>query len=156
LGALQAAVAMGKALGDESPLYAELLAKGSKIANSDLFDGEYFIQRIEWKNLKAGKPIENKSMVGNYSPEAVALMEKEGPKYQYGTGCLSDGVLGSWLASVCGVGQVLDREKVASHLRSIHKYNLKRDLSDYPNPQRPSYACGTEGGLLLCTWPKGG
>jgi uncharacterized protein (DUF608 family) len=156
LGALQAAVTMGKALGDEPPLYAELLAKGSRVANSDLFDGEYFIQRIEWKNLRAGNPIENKSMVGNYSPEAVALLEKEGPKYQYGTGCLSDGVLGSWLALVCGVGQVLEPGKVTSHLRAVHRYNLKLDLSDFANPQRPAYACGAEGGLLLCTWPKGG
>ncbi|MCK5703343.1 MAG: hypothetical protein KAI29_19425, partial [Cyclobacteriaceae bacterium] len=43
-----------------------------------------------------------------------------------------------------------------SHLKSIHKYNLKKDLSDHVNPQRPSYALGNEGGLLLCTWPKGG
>src|SRR5262249_7984824 len=28
--------------------------------------------------------------------------------------------------------------------------------SAHANPQRPSYACGSEGGLLLCTWPKGG
>ena len=57
---------------------------------------------------------------------------------------------------VCGVGQTLDAAKVTSHLRSVHKYNLKHDLSDWPNPQRPSYALGAEGGLLLCTWPKGG
>jgi hypothetical protein len=95
-------------------------------------------------------------MVGNYSPEAIALFEEEGPKYQYGNGCLSDGVLGSWLALVCGVGEVLDRSKVASHLKSVHRYNLKKDLSGHSNPQRPSYACGAEGGLLLCTWPKGG
>ena len=95
-------------------------------------------------------------MVGNYSPEAAALLEKEGPKYQYGRGCLADGVLGSWMALVCGVGQVLDRRKVASHLKAVHKYNLKHDLSGHANPQRPSYACGAEGGLLLCTWPKGG
>jgi len=37
----------------------------------------------------------------------------------------------------------------------VHKYNFKSDLSEYPNPQRPSYAVGEEGGLLLCTWPKG-
>src|SRR5207253_3743185 len=77
-------------------------------------------------------------------------------KYQYGNGCLADGVLGSWLALVCGVGQVLDRDKVASHLKAVHKYNLLHDLSGYANPQRPTYACGAEGGLLLCTWPKGG
>ncbi len=156
LGALQAAVIMGKALGDEVPLYAELLASGTRKTESELFDGEYFIQRIEWKNLRAKNPLENKSMVGSYSPEAVAILEKEGPKYQYGTGCLADGVLGSWLALVCGVGQVLAAPKVTSHLQAVHKYNLKHDLSDFANPQRPTYACGAEGGLVLCTWPKGG
>ena len=114
-----------------------------------------FIQKVEWKNLRAKSPIEMKSMVGNYSIEAIALMEKEGPKYQYGTGCLSDGVLGSWLALACGVGEFLDAKKIASHLRAVHRHNLKRDLTAHANPQRPSYAAGAEGGLLLCTWPKG-
>ena len=156
LGALQAAVLMGKALSDEMPIYAELLAKGTAKAESELYNGEYFVQRVEWKTLRAQNPFENKSMVGAYSPEALAVSAREGPKYQYGNGCLADGVLGSWLALVCGVGQVLDRDKVASHLKTVHKYNLLQDLSGYANPQRPTYACGAEGGLLLCTWPKGG
>ncbi|MGA2263768.1 MAG: GH116 family glycosyl hydrolase [Acidobacteriota bacterium] len=156
LGALQAAITMAKAVGDDVPLYAELYAKGKKLAEAELFNGEYFFQRIEWKNLRAQNPLENKSMVGSYSAEAVALFEKEGPKYQYGSGCLSDGAFGAWLALMCGVGQVLDRDKVASHLKAVHRYNLKQDLSNHANPQRPSYACGAEGGLLLCTWPKGG
>ncbi len=154
LGALQAAALMGKALGEETRLYAELLAKGKAKAESELFNGEYFFQRIEWKNLRAKNPLEDKNQIG--APEAVAVFEKEGPKYQYGNGCLADGVLGAWLALVCGVGQVLDPQKVASHLKAVHKYNLEHDLSDYANPQRPTYACGAEGGLLLCTWPKGG
>jgi len=29
-------------------------------------------------------------------------------------------------------------------------------LSEHANPQRPAYALGDEGGLLLCSWPKGG
>ena len=156
LGALQAAVIMARALNDDGAVYAELLAKGTTRAETELFNGEHFFQRIEWKNLRAKNPLENKSMVGSYSPEAIAIFEKEGPKYQYGPGCLADGVLGSWLALVCGVGQVLDRTKVLSHLRAVHTYNFKADLSDYANPQRPTYACGAEGGLLLCTWPKGG
>jgi len=60
------------------------------------------------------------------------------------------------MALVCGVGQVLDRDKVTSHLAAVHRYNLERDLSAHANPQRPSFACGSEGGLLLCSWPKGG
>lgn len=156
LGALKAATLMGRALGDPVPLYAELLEKGLRRMENDLFDGEYFIQKVEWKNLRAKNPVEIGSMVGHYTPEARELLEREGPKYQYGKGCLSDGVLGEWLALVCGVGQVVDARKIASHLKAIHRYNLKHDLTAHPNPQRPSYACGAEGGLLLCTWPKGG
>lgn len=156
LGALQAAVLMGRALGAEVPLYAGLLAQGRQRMETELFDGEYFFQKVEWKHLRAQNPLEVKSMVGDYTPEARALLMAEGPKYQYGRGCLSDGVLGSWLALVCGVGQVGDAHKVASHVKAVHKYNFKLDLSAHPNPQRPSYACGDEGGLLLCTWPKGG
>jgi uncharacterized protein (DUF608 family) len=157
LGALQAAVMMGKALDDEVPLYTQLLRAGTRNAESKLFNGEYFVQRIQWKGLRAKDPtIMQPSFGGGYSPEALAILAQEGPKYQYGEGCLSDGVLGSWLALVCGAGQVLDPAMVTSHLRAVHRYNLKQDLSDFADPQRPSYACGAEGGLLLCTWPKGG
>jgi hypothetical protein len=38
----------------------------------------------------------------------------------------------------------------------VHRYNFRADLSEHANPQRPTYACGNEGGLLLCTWPRGG
>ncbi len=156
LAALRAAVVMGTAIGDDVAQYSAILEKGIRCTEEDLFDGEYFIQKIEWRNLRAKNPLEVKSFGGDYSPEARALLESEGPKYQYGRGCLADGVLGAWLALVCGVGQVLDAKKVASHLKAVYKYNLKADLSAHANPQRPSYACGNEGGLLLCTWPKGG
>jgi len=29
-------------------------------------------------------------------------------------------------------------------------------MTDHANPQRPAFAVGTDGGLLLCSWPKGG
>lgn len=156
MGALKAAVAMGRALGHDVSGYETLLERGLKRMEQELFDGEYFIQKIQWQGLRAKNPVEVQSFGGGYSPEALALMQKEGPKYQYGKGCLSDGVLGAWLGMVCGVGHVIDARKVASHLESVHRYNFKTDLSEHANPQRPSYACGAEGGLLLCTWPKGG
>ncbi len=156
LGALRAGVLMGQALGDAVPLWGELLEKGRRRMDTDLWNGEYFVQKVEWKNLRAGNPQDAKSMVGEYSTEARALLDEEGPKYQYGEGCLSDGVLGEWMAAVCGVGEVLDREKTESHLRAVHRHNLKTDLSAHANPQRPTFAYGAEGGLLLCTWPRGG
>jgi uncharacterized protein (DUF608 family) len=157
LGALKAATLMAAELGEDGSRYAELYRNGRAFMEGELYNGEYFIQKIQWTDLRAGDPTETKALVSvNWTPEAVDLLRKEGPRYQYGIGCLSDGVLGAWIAAVCGIGEILDPEKVRSHLLAVHKYNLKRDLSDHANPQRPGYAVGKEGGLLLCTWPKGG
>jgi hypothetical protein len=123
---------------------------------SELYDGEYFIQEIKYKDLNAKNPATAKSFGGDYSKEAQELMEKEGPKYQYGKGCLSDGILGAWIGQMCAVKETFDAGKIKSHLLAVHKYNLKENLSEHANPQRPTYALGDEGGLLLCTWPKGG
>lgn len=156
LGALTAFIGMGKELKQPVKEYTALLSKGKKYMETALFDGEYFIQKIQWEGLQAPNPVDVMSFGGSYSEEALKLLKEEGPKYQYGTGCLSDGILGMWMASVCGLDEVLDNEKVRSHLVAVHKYNLKHDLIDHFNPQRPVYACGKDGGLLLCTWPKGG
>jgi uncharacterized protein (DUF608 family) len=156
LGALHAAVAMGEALGADVEEYRRLAAASRAAIEAELFNGEYFVQRIQCTGLRAPDPAAAPSLSGAYSPEALALLRREGPKYQYGDGCLSDGVLGLWLAAMCGLGpDLLDPVKVAAHLRAVHRYNLRRDLSDHSNPQRPTYACGSEGGLLLCTWPRG-
>ncbi len=156
LAALQAAVSMAEAVGDDAGPYRDLLAKGRAAMESELWDGEYFIQRIQWQGLRAPDPTAAGAYHTPYSPEARELLDAEGPKYQYGPGCLSDGVLGAWLGECSGVTPVLEGAKVTSHLLAVHRYNFRRDLSDYPNPQRPTYALGHEAGLLLCTWPKGG
>ena len=158
LGALHAMISMGEFLGNETTQYEALAEKGKKAMESELYDGEYFIQKIQFTGLNAPNPAEaaNKSFGGEYSKEAIELLEKEGPKYQYGKGCLSDGVLGAWIARMCGLEDPVDSKKIKSHLNAVYKYNLKKNLSDHANPQRPAYALGDEGGLLLCSWPKGG
>jgi uncharacterized protein (DUF608 family) len=158
LGALSAICEMGKSVNEDVSIYQDLYQKGKQFMENELFNGEYFIQKIQWTGLNAPDPVEasKNSMGGNYSDEAVAILRKEGPKYQYGTGCLSDGVLGCWMSMVSGLPDPIDKSKIKSHLLSVHRYNLKHDLSDHANPQRPTYALGNEGGLLLCTWPKGG
>jgi hypothetical protein len=57
---------------------------------------------------------------------------------------------------VAGLGEIADAEKVKSHLLAVHKYNLRHDLSEHANPQRPTFAMDDDGGLLLCSWPRGG
>ena len=156
LGALKAAATMTQAVGDDAAIYEELLAKGRALMESQLWDGEYFIQQIVWEGLRAPSPMDAQSFHTQYSPEARALLEKEGPKYQYGRGCLSDGVLGAWIAACCGVEEFLDRDKVAGHVQAVYRHNFNLALAGHANPQRPTYALGHEAGLLLCTWPKGG
>jgi uncharacterized protein (DUF608 family) len=156
LGALAAAAEMGDALGDDVSRYRTLLDKGKAALESELFNGEYFYQKVVWEGLDEKYTPLDVSSNGSGYQQVVDLLNRQGPKYQYGTGCLSDGVLGFWIARVCGLGEIIDRTKVKSHLAAIYKYNLKHDLSEHSNPQRPSYALGKEGGLLLCTWPRGG
>ena len=156
LGALAAAVAMARAVGDDAAVYEMLLAKGRAFMERELWDGEYFIQQIVWEGLRAPNPTDAQSFHTAYSPEATALLAREGPKYQYGRGCLSDGVLGAWLAACSGVPEFLDAAKVAGHVQAVHRHNFRADLTEHANPQRPTFALGHEAGLLLCTWPKGG
>jgi hypothetical protein len=128
---------------------------GRVYMEEELFNGEYFIQKVQTEGLDHKFISIDLNRNGEGYSEIIETINQEGPKYQYGNGCLSDGVLGAWVAEMCGLGEILDTEKVRSHLMSIYKYNLRRDLKDHTNPQRPSYALGSEGGLLLCTWPKG-
>jgi uncharacterized protein (DUF608 family) len=158
LGALEAFIQMGLYLHHDVSPYQKLLTKGKGLMENQLFNGKYFVQKIQWQGLNAPDPVtvSKTTYGGAYSPDAIALLEKEGPKYQYGQGCLSDGMLGVWLAQACGLPSPLDTSKVTRHLSAVYAYNYRKDLSDHNNPQRPGYALGHEGGLLLCSWPKGG
>jgi uncharacterized protein (DUF608 family) len=157
LGALTAMIRMGEAMGEDVSPYRALYEKGRAFLETALFNGEYFFQKVVWEGLQAPNPVEASQGRWNvsYSGEAVEIMQHEGPKYQYGNGCISDGVLAEWVGQMCGLGDFVSPAKVKSHLESVYHYNLKHDLSDHVNSQRPGYAYGHEGGLLLCTWPHG-
>lgn len=155
-GALNSFITISKALGEPCAEYENLLEKTRRYLTSTLWNGEYFFQKVRWKDLGAGDPAESQMFNAGYSPEALAVLEEEGPKYQYGSGCLSDGVIGCWMSLVCGLDEPIDSKYVKSHLNSVYKYNLCKNLSSHANPQRPGYAVGHDGGLLLCTWPHGG
>jgi uncharacterized protein (DUF608 family) len=111
IGSLTAFTAMGEFLGKDVSFYRELSAKGKKMREGELYDGEYFIQEIAVTGLNAKNPATGQSFGGEYSKEARALLEKEGPKYQYRKGCLSDGVLGAWIGQMCMVPEPSTRKK---------------------------------------------
>ncbi|HEY8919273.1 MAG TPA: GH116 family glycosyl hydrolase, partial [Chitinophaga sp.] len=138
LGALRAFTEMSEHLHQDAADYKELYNKGRQQLETELYNGEFFIQKIQWTGLNAPDPVKAQSFGGAYSPEALELLKKEGPKYQYGAGCLSDGVLGAWIARVCGLDDIMDAAKIKSHLAAVYKYNLRQDLSAHVNPQRPT------------------
>jgi hypothetical protein len=158
LGALKAATLMGSALHEPVGKYSQLIRQGVERMENQLFNGEYFYQSPEWRRLRAAFPPNYNiwSLTFNNSPDLREVEQQQGPCGQCGTGCLSDGVMGAWLGWVSGLSSFLDPHKVESHLRSVHRYNLKQDLTSHANFVRASFACNEESGLLLCTWPKGG
>jgi len=130
LAALRAGAELAETVGEPelAGRYRRLAATGAKNLERMLWNGEFYVQK--------------------YDPGKA-------PKYQFGGGCLSDQLLGQWFAMVVGLGHVLARTHVQRTLRSIFRYNWRRDLRDHVNVQRV-YALGDEAGLLLCTWPRGG
>lgn len=155
-GALNSIIEIGHYLNEDVTKYEHLLKKAQDYMETNLWNGEYFFQNIQWEGLKTPDPTKAQSFQSSYSEEARKILEKEGPKYQYGNGCLSDGIIGCWMSLVCGLDEPIDQSKVTGHLESVYKYNLKHCLADHANPQRPGYAVGNDGGLILCSWPKGG
>lgn len=153
LAALKAAVVMGDSLSEDTREYAALSTKCSDRLHS-LFNGDYFTQNANWRELRTPYPRVDADSPA--FPEFLELAKSEGPPYQYGAGCLSDGLFGAWLAFVCGLGDLLDSDQTERHLLSVHRYNFKRSLSQHVNTRRPHFAFGNEAGLLTCTWPKGG
>jgi uncharacterized protein (DUF608 family) len=156
-GALRAAVLMGTAVGVNVERYRALHTKARALLETTLFNGEYFVQRAQWNNLRTTFPPQEGPLADTLRmhPEMLELANEEGPPFQYGTGCLSDGVLGAWLSWACGVGEILDPSKVTSHVVAVHRHNFRKTLVDHAEHGRSFFACGEEGGLLVCSWPHG-
>jgi len=158
LGALCALAAMAQALGqtDDAKFYGGLAQRAARFLDGQLFNGDYFQQTVQYQGLRNTSFAELVAKVDDHSSEMQRLLKREGPKYQYATGCISDGVIGLWMARMYGIDTPLSKQNVRRALHSIFANNFKTDLSQHANAQRPGYAMGHEPGLLLCSWPRGG
>ncbi len=132
LAALRAGEEMAKEVGDE-PFARQcrgIFEKGSRNLVSELWNGEYFIQKPD--------------------PQHPDAMKSAG-------GCEIDQVFGQSWAFQVGLGRILDETHVKGALRSLWKYNFTPDVGPFrkANTMGRWYAMPGEGGLLMCTWPKG-
>jgi non-lysosomal glucosylceramidase len=146
LGALRAMEEMSDYLKDKemASKCKKLFISGSKWADENLFNGEYYIHKIQ---VPDKNDIPKEQLVG------MGSTDYGNPDYQLGEGCLIDQLVGQYLAHVCGLGYLVKKENVAKTLQSILRYNYKSDLSDHFNCFR-SYALGNESALLMASYPK--
>jgi uncharacterized protein (DUF608 family) len=146
LGALRAMEEMAIFMKDKemSLKCRKLFTSGSKWIDENLFNGEYYIQKVI---VPKKEDIPAEQLVG------MGSKDYGNPDYQLGEGCLVDQLVGQYLAHVCGLGYLVKKENVAKTLQSIMKYNYVDNLSDHFNCFR-SYALGNEAALLMASYPK--
>ena len=149
-GALRAGEVMARSVGDAegAESYRQIREQGVRNLEQ-LWNGEFYIQKIP--PVDKIRPME-KYFDANWRAETV----QDGQiRYQFGDGCLSDQLLGIWMATVLGLEVGWSSAHVRTALQSIYRYNFRNGFYDHPNTQR-IYALNDEKGLLLCSWPKGG
>jgi len=147
LGALRAAEEMARYLGEEdfARTCRDLFERGSKWIDANLFNGEYYVHQI--------RPVKDRSKIARCLLVGMGAMDPARPDYQLGSGCLVDQLVGQYMAHVCGLGYLVEPENVRATLRSILRYNLRRDLYGHFNCMR-SFALGDESVLLMASYPK--
>lgn len=153
LAALEAGARLAEEMGEpvKAKEYREIAAKGSAWTDKNLFNGEYYIQRVNPKARDLWPEPQRGMSVG----AGTDTVFKDWPRSQYGTGCLSDQLIGQWYADMLGFGPLYNPTNVKNALQSVFNYNWKPDTSVVYDFARP-YVVNNEPGLIICTWPKGG
>jgi uncharacterized protein (DUF608 family) len=146
LGALRAGEEMARAAGDaaSAETYMRLFEQGSRWIDANLFNGEFYIQKV--RGFRKDEIAPNlRSDMGSENTET--------PEYQVGGGCLADQLIGQYLAEVGGMGPLVSPENIRRTLRSIYRYNYKPTLKDHDNVER-TYALNEEAAVVVCDYGK--
>jgi uncharacterized protein (DUF608 family) len=146
LGALRAGEEMARAAGDTASAaeYHALFQRGSQWIDANLFNGEFYIQKIQ------GLP---KDKIAPHLTSDMGSANTENPEYQVGGGCLLDQLIGQYLADVAGLGPLLSTTNIRKALASIWRYNYKRTLEGHVSLQR-TYVVNDEPALMVCDYGK--
>jgi hypothetical protein len=147
LGALRAAEEMARALGDlqSADNYHRLFSNGSQWIDRNLFNGEYYVQKIQGRQ---------KDRIAAGLLAGMGTVSPEQPTYQLGDGCLIDQLLGQYMADIAGLPALLDESNIRKAMESILRYNRKRSLAHHASVQR-TYALNDEPGIVVCDYGRG-
>lgn len=146
LGALKAAASMAGYMKDREfeATCKRLFEAGSAYMDNQLFNGEFYIHKIE--------PIADASRIAAGLKSDMGSKTTDNPDFQIGEGCLIDQLVGQYMAHICGLGYLAKPENVKKALQSILKYNYVSSFGDHFNNMR-SFALGGEPGLSVTAYP---
>jgi uncharacterized protein (DUF608 family) len=147
LAALRAMARMADAMGDRDLARdcSRMCEQGSSWIDANLFNGEYYIQKIR------GIPQDK---IASGLQAGMGARDTMHPQFQVGDGCFADQLIGQHMATVAGLGDLLDPAHIRKALASIHRYNLKQSLAHHASVQRV-YALNDEAGLVVLDFTKG-
>lgn len=148
LAALRACEEMARHLGERefADQCADLFRRGSAWMDANLFNGDYYRHEI--------RPPHDASAIAEGLRLGAGATDLDDPQLQLGDGCLTDQLVGQFLAHVSGLGYLLDPDHVRTTLRSILRYNHLDSFAGHFNHMR-SYVLGDEQALLMATYPRG-
>jgi len=132
VAAARACEEMAREIGDTT--YAaemrQIVERGGRSIDRELFNGEYYYQIADKDHAQS---------VGSHN------------------GCEIDQVFGQSWAYQVGLGRILNEGNVKKALASLWKYNFMLDVGPFRKQHEPGrwYAMAGEGGLLMCSWPRG-
>jgi uncharacterized protein (DUF608 family) len=141
-GALKSCYNMALAVNDKvfADKCNQIFKKGSAWVDQHLFNGEYYEHKIT-------DPKSYQFLNSNDTSVKV-------PRFQLGSGCLVDQLVGQYMAHVCGLGYLAKKQNIQTALKTVMKYNYKDQFGNTFNNMR-SYVMGKEAGLIMASWPKG-
>lgn len=141
--ALRAMAEMAEYFGEDRSEYDEIFEKGKKWVEDNLFNGEYFIQKLDLNDFSELDKYENADRYYNYETGEI--------NFQVAEGSIIDQVIAGWHSNVLGLGEIFDESMVKSALKSLYKYNFKQDPSQIFNPCR-IFAYKNEPAMIMCEW----
>ena len=110
-------------------------------------------KEYEIRRKSGSKKLDELCFNGEYYEQIIDHVDDY--RYQYGTGCLSDQLLGEFMGFCAGLKESLPKQHIIKAVKSIYKYNYIENAKHNVHPER-AYILNDEKGLTPCTWPKGG
>ena len=147
LAALKAAAEMAKALGmdDKADEYMSVFEKGKKWTDENLFNGRYYIQKVD---------LADKALIDSFDAGSYWNDEAGEIKYQIGDGCEIDQMLGQWHADINGLGDIFDPDHRKTALKTMFSANYKPSMREFANPWR-LFSMNDDSGAVICDYPDG-